>query len=82
MFREICTRENCPASFVGQISGDGRVVLEDSNDNSTPVDLPLSLVLANMPKKTFKSATVTPTLVPLAVPAGTTLAAALDRVRE
>ena len=69
-----------PASFVGQVSTDGRVVLEDSVDGSTPVDLPLSLVLADMPKKTFKSDTVAPTLVPLSLPAGTTVAAALDRV--
>ena len=80
LFREICARENCPASFVGQVSGDGRVVLEDSNDDSTPVDLPLALVLADMPRKTFKSQTVKPTLIPLTVPEGTTVASALDRV--
>ena len=80
LFKQICARENCPASFVGQVSTDGRVVLEDSVDGSTPVDLPLSLVLADMPKKTFKSDTVAPTLVPLSLPAGTTVAAALDRV--
>ena len=55
LFRAICARENCPASFVGRVSDDGRVVLEDSTDGSTPVDLPLSLVLADMPRKTFAS---------------------------
>jgi len=82
LFRQICERENCPVSFVGQVTGDGRVVLEDSNDGSTPVDLPLSLVLADMPKKTFRSRLVSLALKPLMFPfpADTTLAAALDRV--
>ena len=80
LFRSICTRENCPVSFVGQVTDTGRVVLEDSNDNSTPVDLPLSLVLADLPKKTFKSARESPKLKPLSLPAGTTVGMALDRV--
>ena len=80
LFKQICARENCPVSFVGQVANDGRVVLTDKRDGSTPVDLPLSLVLADMPKKTFKSATVRPQLAKLSVPAGTTVAQALDRV--
>lgn len=63
-----------------QVSGDGRVVLEDSADGSTPVDLPLSLVLADMPKKTFRSRSVSLPSKPLALPPNETLAAALDRV--
>jgi len=80
LFRQICARENCPASFVGQVSGDGRVVLEDSADGSTPVDLPLDLVLAKMPRKTFRSKREAIVTKPLALPEGTDVAAALDRV--
>ena len=65
---------------MGQVTGDGRVVLEDSNDGSSPVDLPLSLVLAELPKKTFRSGRDPPVLKPLSVPEGTTVGMALDRV--
>ena len=79
-----CACARARASFVvvlgAQVSGDGRVVLEDSSDGSTPVDLPLALVLADMPKKTFKSDTIAPTLAPLELPHDLTLRAALDEV--
>mmetsp|Transcript_29282 Transcript_29282/g.75454 ORF Transcript_29282/g.75454 Transcript_29282/m.75454 type:complete len:1336 (+) Transcript_29282:104-4111(+) len=80
LFRAICARENCPASFVGQVTGDGRVVLEDSSDGSTPVDLPLELVLAKMPRKTFRSCRMPSVTQPLKVPSGTSISDALDRV--
>jgi phosphoribosylformylglycinamidine synthase len=53
MFEEMAKRENCPVSFLGEVTGDGRVVVHDSGDGSTPVDLPLELVLGKMPQKTF-----------------------------
>ena len=81
LFKAICEREHCPASFVGQVTGDGRVVLEDSETpGSTPFDLPLSLVLADMPRKTFESTSPQIKTIPLKIPAGTTVASALDRV--
>lgn len=51
LFAALCSRENCPFSVVGTVSGDGRVVVEDSRDGTTAVDLPLALVLGALPPK-------------------------------
>lgn len=80
LFRSIADRENCPMRVLGAVTGDGRVVVRDSRDGSTPVDLPLELVLGKMPQKTFKDEHVKMDLQPLSLPEGTTVRRALDRV--
>lgn len=80
IFEAIAKRENCPIRILGEVTGDGRVVVRDSNDGSTPVDLPLELVLGKMPQKTFVDKHVAAKLQPLDFPNGTTAEAALDRV--
>lgn len=80
MFEEMAKRENCPISFLGEVTGDGRVVVHDSKDGSTPVDLPLELVLGKMPQKTFTDTRVVSKLEPLKLPENTTVMNALDRV--
>ncbi|CAK8998999.1 Probable phosphoribosylformylglycinamidine synthase [Durusdinium trenchii] len=54
LFDQICKREKVPYAVVGTITGDGKVVVKDSRDNSCPVDLPLDKVLGKMPQKVFK----------------------------
>jgi phosphoribosylformylglycinamidine synthase len=80
VFEAIAQRENCPFRILGEVTGDGRVVVYDSRDNSTPVDLPLELVLGKMPQKTFKDDHVTVQTKSLVIPEGTTVENALDRV--
>ena len=53
VFQAIAERENCPFSVLGEVTGDGRVVIFDSKDGSTPVDLDLDKVLGKLPQKTF-----------------------------
>jgi len=79
-FKEIAERENCPIRILGEVTGDGKVVVHDSQDGSTPVDLPLELVLGKMPQKTFVDSHTEMKLEPLCLPDGTTVAGALDRV--
>jgi phosphoribosylformylglycinamidine synthase len=67
-------------SFVGRVTGDGRIVLHDERDGSTPVDLDLEDVLGDMPRKTFELERRSPVLLPLELPAGLTVDEALDRV--
>ena len=76
----IADRENCPLRILGEVTGDGKVVVYDSNDNSTPVDLPLELVLGKMPQKTFLDDHVEAQLRPLEIPSETTVTSALERV--
>lgn len=80
LFKEIAERENCPIRILGAVTGDGKVVVKDSIDGSTPVDLPLELVLGKMPQKTFTDSHVDNKLEPLKLPEGTTVKSAVDRV--
>jgi len=78
LFDKICKRERAPYAIVGRVTGDGRVVVKDSRDNSVPVDLPLDKVLGSMPQKTFKSNRVITPARDLALPTGLTVEAALS----
>ena len=80
IFKEIAERENCPIRILGAVTGDGKVVVKDSRDGSTPVDLPLELVLGKMPQKTFTDSHVDNKLEALKLPEGTTVKSAVDRV--
>jgi phosphoribosylformylglycinamidine synthase len=80
LFQELCDREKAPVAFVGSVTGDGRIVLHDEEDGSTPVDMELDHVLGAMPQKTFELGRVHPSLEPLGLPEGLTVRQALDRV--
>ncbi len=80
LFRDLCEREHVPVAYVGRITGDGHIVLHDTLDGATPVDLDLDHVLGDMPQKTFELTRVQPRLEPLTLPADLSLADALDRV--
>jgi len=79
-FETICRREKVPCAFIGQITGDGRIVLYDETDGSTPVDLDLEKVLGDMPQKKFRLNRIPPALAPLTFPKNLTVRDALDRV--
>ncbi|HSL91470.1 MAG TPA: phosphoribosylformylglycinamidine synthase, partial [Candidatus Limnocylindrales bacterium] len=80
LFEAICRREKVPCAFLGRITGDGRIVLYDERDGSTPVDLDLEKILGDMPQKTFRLERIAPALAPLALPGDVTVRDALDRV--
>ncbi len=80
LFRDLCEREQVPVSFVGRVTGDGRVVVHDAADGSTPVDLVLEDVLGDVPQKTFELDRNDRKLEALALPPGLEVAQALDRV--
>jgi phosphoribosylformylglycinamidine synthase len=80
MFRALCARERVPVAFVGRVSGDGRVVVHDAADGTTPVDLALDEVLGEMPQKTFELERRARPAAPLRLPPELDVAAALERV--
>ena len=61
---KICRRENVPCDVLGEITGDGRIVVFDSKDNSTPVDMDLRKILHDLPQKTHYSETPVRNLKP------------------
>jgi len=80
LFRRLCEREHAVFAYVGTVTGDGKVVLHDERDGSTPVNLELETVLGSMPQKTFDLRRVPPRLEPLRLPDGLPVREALDRV--
>jgi phosphoribosylformylglycinamidine synthase len=79
-FFALCKREKVPCSIIGEIIGDGYIVLHDETDGSTSVNLDLSKVLGEMPQKIFHIDRIKPPLEPLRLPVGITLKDALERV--
>lgn len=77
VFSDICLREKCPFSVLGQVRGDGKIVVTDSRDGTTPVDLPLDKVLGKMPQKTFQMKRIVQPSRALQLPASMTVPAAL-----
>lgn len=80
LFAKICKRENCLFDIVGKVTGDGKIVLYDESDGSTPIDMDLKDILSELPQKTFKSERIKPELEPFKLPDDLTIEEALGRV--
>ncbi len=80
LFESLCNREKSPYSVIGEITGDGYIILHDSETGENPENLELSKVLGKMPQKTFNFDTVIPKLESLSLPGDLTVKDALDRV--
>jgi len=80
LFLKICKREKVNCEVLGEITGDGKIFVYDSQDNSVHVNLELSKILGNIPKKTFNLQTVSKKLIPLKLPERLTIKDALKMV--
>jgi phosphoribosylformylglycinamidine synthase len=67
-FSAICRREKVNCEVLGEITEDGRIVVSDEQDNSTPVDLPLDRILGELPQKSYIIERVPRKLEPLRLP--------------
>ena len=85
-FAALCVRERCPFAVVGEITGDGRLRVDDPLLAGTPVDMPIEVLLGRAPRLLREVTTRSP---PQAAPprpdggrftAGATLAESLDRL--
>jgi phosphoribosylformylglycinamidine synthase len=79
-FESICEREKVNCEVLGEVTGDGRFVVHDEKDDSTPVNLNLSKVLGNMPQKTFNDERREDPLKPVELPHNLSVEDALSRV--
>ncbi|MBI4837802.1 MAG: phosphoribosylformylglycinamidine synthase, partial [Nitrospirae bacterium] len=68
IFQSMCTREKVPCAVIGNITGDGCIILHDETDGGTPVNLNLEKILGAMPQKTFQLDRIPQTLKPLQFP--------------
>ena len=51
-FAALCERERCPFAVVGEITGDGRLRVTDPLLATTPVDMPIEVLLGKPPRMT------------------------------
>jgi len=79
-FKAICKREKVNCEVLGEITGDGKIVVHDKKDDSTPVDLDLSKILSKIPQKTFKLERISAKLAPLKLPENLSVEEALKLV--
>jgi phosphoribosylformylglycinamidine synthase len=49
-FEELCSRERCPVAFIGEATGDGRLVLEDEHFHDSPIDMDIKVLLGKPPR--------------------------------
>jgi phosphoribosylformylglycinamidine synthase len=51
-FDALCRRERCPYAVIGEITDDGRLTVRDPQFDTTPVDMPIDVLLGKPPKMT------------------------------
>src|ERR1700728_3851269 len=78
-FSALCERERCPFAVVGEITGDGRLLVTDSLLSATPVDMPLEVLLGKAPRMTRDVRSAPKTAIALST-AGSTIEESLDRL--
>ncbi|MFP4076000.1 MAG: phosphoribosylformylglycinamidine synthase, partial [Halochromatium sp.] len=49
-FEAICARERCPYAVVGEATDEERLILQDSQFDNVPIEMPLSLLLGKPPQ--------------------------------
>ena len=49
-FEELCRRERCPVAFIGEATGDGRLVLADDHFADRPIDMDIKVLLGKPPR--------------------------------
>ena len=53
-FEELCSRERCPVAFIGEATGDGRLVLNDEHFADRPIDMDVKVLLGKPPRMVRK----------------------------
>ena len=49
-FEAICARERCPVAFIGEATGDERLILEDAHFGDRPIDMDIKVLLGKPPR--------------------------------
>ncbi len=49
-FESLCARERCPVAFIGEATGDQRLVLEDDYFHDRPIDMDIRVLLGKPPR--------------------------------
>jgi len=79
-FQGLCEREGVNCEVLGEITGDGNVVVHDSKTGTNVVDLSLTDILTDIPRKRFSSTRKQKKLPPLEIPSDLSVGEALEKV--
>src|SRR5260370_12455636 len=79
LWAALCERERCPYAVVGEVTGEGRLLVTDPLSSATPVDMPIEVLLSKPPRMTRDVRTRNKTAAGLST-AGTTIGESLDRL--
>jgi len=79
-FQAICDREKVGCELLGEVTGDLRFIVHDSQDNSFPVDIEIPQLLGDIPQKTFTDQRAVPPLSPFVPPVDLSVRDGLYRV--
>ncbi len=80
MFEALCARERCPVAFIGEATGDGRLVLDDEHFHDEPIDMDIKVLLGKPPRMVRDVTRVTTPHEPLRIHKDATPQEALFRV--
>jgi phosphoribosylformylglycinamidine synthase len=80
MFKRLCEREKVPVAIIGEITGDGEIIVYDGDDGTVAEQLSLGKVLGAMPRKVFRMDRIPYHTQQIDLPDDVTLEDALDRV--
>jgi phosphoribosylformylglycinamidine synthase len=78
-FAALCARERCPHAVVGEITGDGRLLVETTRGGDTVIDMPVEALLGKTPRMTRSVHRAPKPAVPLST-AGTGIGDSLERL--
>jgi len=79
-FQAICNREKVACEILGEVTGDLRFIVHDAQNDTTPVDIELDVLLGNIPRKTFEDSRCKHVLKPLKLADNLSVKDALHRV--
>ncbi|NIN34127.1 MAG: phosphoribosylformylglycinamidine synthase, partial [Gammaproteobacteria bacterium] len=87
ILEKICKRNRCPMYVVGEVTGDGKLVLTDKDapkdaprEQRVPIDMDMDFLLANLPEMTIKCQSIPRQLSPVKLPEDLEVLNALERV--
>ena len=87
ILEQTCKRNRCPMYVVGEVAGDGKLVLTDEDapkdaprEQQVPIDMDMEFLLANLPEMTIKCQSIPRQLSPVKLPEGLEVLDALERV--
>ncbi len=79
-FRSICDREKVNCEILGEVTGDLRFIVHDSQNNTTPVDIHIPSLLGEMPQKSFADNRSQQKRLALTLPENITVEDAVEKV--